>query len=189
MPESVFGLPLHPLIVHATVMVIPAAAALLVLSALLPRFRHWARFLTPLTAVTALVLVPITTSAGEALKEQVGDSPAIEKHAELASYLLPWVVGLTVVTMALYAVEWRNRRFGQEARASRPVAVILAVLALIVGGGATTQVVLTGHAGAEAAWSSVSSEDQGSHSGSGSSGSDDSSRSESGSSGSSGSGG
>ena len=122
MPESVFGLPMHPLIVHATVMVIPAAAALLVLSALLPGFRHWARFLTPLTAITALVLVPITTSAGEALKEQVGDSPAIEKHAELASYILPWVVGLTVVTTALYAVEWRNRRFGQEARASRPVA-------------------------------------------------------------------
>ena len=188
MPESFFGLPLHPLIVHATVMIIPAAAALVVLSALLPRFRHWAGVLTPLTAIAALVLVPITTSTGEQLKEQVEDTPLIEKHAELASEILPWVIGLAVVAVVIYVVELRTRRYGQQARASRSLAVVLAVLALVVGGGATVQVALAGHAGAEAAWSSVGGEDEGSHSGSGSEGgSADDSGSSSGS-GSSGSG-
>jgi uncharacterized membrane protein len=170
LPESFFGLPLHPLIVHATVVIIPTAAALLVLSALLPRVRRRAGALTPLTAIAALVLVPITTSSGEELKAQVEDSPLIEKHAELASHILPWVIGLAVVAVALYAVDWRTRRYGQEARASRPLAVILAVLAIVVGGGATVQVALTGHAGAEAAWSNVGGEDNESHSGSGSQG-------------------
>jgi uncharacterized membrane protein YgcG len=170
MPESFFGLPLHPLIVHATVVIIPTAAALLVLSALLPRFRSWAGVLTPLTAIAALVLVPITTSSGEELKSQVEDTPLIEKHAELASNILPWVIGVAVVSVALYAVEWRNRRYGQQARASRALAVLLAVLAIVVGGGATVQVALAGHAGAEAAWSSVGEDDSGSHSGPGSEG-------------------
>ena len=190
MPESVLGLPLHPLIVHATVVVIPTAAALLVLSALLPRFRRWAGILTPLSAVAALVLVPITTSSGAELNSQLDDTPLIEKHAELASHMLPWVVGLAVVSVALYAVDWRTRRYGQQARASRPLAVTLAVLAIIAGGGATVQVALVGHAGAEAAWSSVGGENEGSHSGSGSTGTEHGSGSErgSGSEGSSGSG-
>ena len=42
MPETVFGLPIHPLIVHATVVVVPTAALVLVLAVLLPRFRAWA---------------------------------------------------------------------------------------------------------------------------------------------------
>jgi uncharacterized membrane protein YgcG len=191
LPESFFGLPLHPLIVHATVVIIPTAAALLVLSAVLPRFRRRAGALTPLTAIAALVLVPITTSSGEELKAQVEDTPLIEKHAELASYILPWVIGLAVVAVALHAVDWRTRRYGQEARASRPLAVTLAVLAIVVGGGATVQVALTGHAGAEAAWSNVGGEDNESHNGSGSqggSGPQGGSADDSGSQGSSGSG-
>jgi uncharacterized membrane protein YgcG len=187
-PESFFGLPLHPLIVHATVVLIPAAAALLVLSALVPRFRRWAGVLTPLAAVAALVLVPVTTSTGEDLREQVGDNPLIEEHVELASMVLPWVIGLTVVAVAVYAFEWRNRRLGQQARASRALTVTLAVLAIIVGGGATTQVALAGHAGSTAAWSSIGEDDDGSNSGSGSQGGEDGSGSETESGSSSGSG-
>ena len=42
MPTSVYGVPLHPLIVHATVVMIPLAALTVVLAALWPRFRSWA---------------------------------------------------------------------------------------------------------------------------------------------------
>lgn len=166
MPESFFGLPLHPLIVHATVVTIPAAAALLVLSALLPRFRRWAGILTPLAAIAALALVPVTTSTGAELREQVGDNALIEKHAELGSTILPWVIGVAVVAVAVYGFERRNRRLGQEARPPRALTILLAALAVVVSAGATVQVARTGHAGAKAAWSSVT-EDEGSNSGSG----------------------
>ena len=39
---TVFGLPLHPLIVHATVVVVPAAALAVLLATFWPRFRRWA---------------------------------------------------------------------------------------------------------------------------------------------------
>jgi uncharacterized membrane protein YgcG len=164
-PESFFGLPLHPLVVHATVVAIPAAAALLVLSALLPRFRRWAGILTPLTAIAALVLVPVTTRTGADLRERVEDTALVEKHVELASNVLPWVVGLAVVAVAVHAVDWRNRRLGRTALPPRALAVTLAVLAIVVGGGATVQVALAGHAGSTAAWSSVGEDDEGSNSG------------------------
>lgn len=42
MPVSVFGLPVHPLVVHATVVFVPLAAVFVLASALWPAFRRWA---------------------------------------------------------------------------------------------------------------------------------------------------
>ena len=42
MPNDFNGLPLHPLIVHATVVIIPLAALTVILFAVWPRFRSWA---------------------------------------------------------------------------------------------------------------------------------------------------
>ena len=52
MPNDFYGLPLHPLVVHATVVVIPLAAVTVILFALWPRFRAWAG---PLPMVLSLV--------------------------------------------------------------------------------------------------------------------------------------
>ena len=41
MLDTIFGLPLHPLIVHATVVVVPTTAFLVALAAIYPRFRAW----------------------------------------------------------------------------------------------------------------------------------------------------
>lgn len=40
--DTIFGLPLHPLVVHATEVIVPLAAVLVVLTAAWPRFRRWA---------------------------------------------------------------------------------------------------------------------------------------------------
>ena len=42
MLDTIAGLPIHPLIVHATVVIVPAAALAVALAALVPRFRRWA---------------------------------------------------------------------------------------------------------------------------------------------------
>ena len=51
MLDTIFGLPLHPLIVHATVVIVPTATLLVALAAILPKFRAWAG---PVPALTAL---------------------------------------------------------------------------------------------------------------------------------------
>ena len=65
MPESVFGLPVHPLAVHATVVLVPLAALALLAHVLVPAARQRLGIVTPVLAVVALVLVPISTSSGE----------------------------------------------------------------------------------------------------------------------------
>src|SRR3954451_6781385 len=65
MLDPVFGLPVHALVVHATVVIVPTAAISVLLAAVWPRFRRWAGWGPGALAVVALVLTPISTSSGE----------------------------------------------------------------------------------------------------------------------------
>lgn len=149
MPETVFGLPIHPLVVHATVVVVPTAALVVALSVLLPRFRVWAGPLPVLLAAAAVVLSPLSTSTGESLEHQVGESSLVERHAELGEMLVWWSIGLLVVAAVGYWFQRGNRQL-------RPQALLgLAVAGVLVASGTLVQVALVGHSGAEAAWSDV----------------------------------
>ena len=150
--DTIAGLPLHPLVVHATEVIVPAAALAVALAALWPRFRLWARFLPMGLALAALVLVPLSTQSGEALEERVKESALIETHAELAEGLLPWVIGLVVVAALLVWWYWAERS-ASAPRAPRWVAVALMVGALIASTGTTVQAIRIGHSGATAVWS------------------------------------
>lgn len=147
-----FGdLPLHPLLVHLTVMVIPLAAVCLVLSAVWPAARRRLGLVTPVVALAALVAVPVTTSAGLWLSERVGRTPLVDRHQALGESMLPWSIAVFVVAVAV----WLWHRFGQKAapRLRMPVAVALAVAAVIVAAGSVVLVVQIGESGATAAWS------------------------------------
>ena len=95
MPNDFYGLPLHPLIVHATVVIIPLAALTVLFSALWPRFRNWAGPLPLGLSAVGLVLVPLSTSTGETLEKHVEGSALLEQHTQIAEGLLPWMIGLT----------------------------------------------------------------------------------------------
>lgn len=158
--DTIFGLPLHPLVVHATEVLVPLAAAFVVLTAAWPRFRRWSGYLTLGLTLVALVLVPISKESGEALEERVSENALIERHAELADGLLPWVIGLVVVAAALLWWNLRERRASASASSEhdakagpRWIAITLIALALVAAGGTTVQAVLIGHSGATAVWS------------------------------------
>ena len=164
MPTTIAGLPLHPLLVHATVVVVPAAALTVLLAALWPRFRRWAGLLPLGLAVGGLILDPLSTSTGESLEHQVGESALIEKHSELADGLLPWMIVLVVMAFALYGWHWRRRRREHDharATAHAWVPVVISVLAVVAALGTSVQVVLIGHSGAKATWSDVASSSAG----------------------------
>jgi uncharacterized membrane protein len=148
-PESVFGLPVHPLVVHATVVLVPLTALVLLLAVLVPRFRAWAGWLPLGLAVVSTVLAPISTSSGENLEERLGETSLIEKHAELGEMLIWWCVGMLAVALAL---TFLGRRTSAP---SKGVAVALAVAGVVASVGTMVQVALIGHSGAESAWGSV----------------------------------
>ncbi len=150
--DTFFGLPLHPLIVHATEVVVPTAALVLVVAAFWPRFRRWAGLLPLGLTLAALVLVPLSTESGEALQERVSESALIDTHADLAEGLLPWVIGMVVVAGVLFL--W-NLKKSSTPRTPKWVAIVIMVVALGVSSGTMVQAILIGHSGATAVWSGV----------------------------------
>ncbi len=173
--DTLGGLPLHTIVVHATVVAVPVAALVVLLAGLWPRFRRWAGFLPLLLAALAVVLVPISTQSGESLEGRVGESDLVETHAELGEGLLVWVVGLAVVAAVLTWVWWTERAAARAAAdpaagdgprpatgavgaripGGRAAVAALAVAAIAVSVGTGVQVVRIGHSGAEAVWKST----------------------------------
>lgn len=150
--DTIAGLPLHPLVVHATEVIVPAAALAVLLAVLWPRFRRWAGYLPFGLAVVAVVLVPLSTESGEALQHRVGGNALIETHAELADGLLPWVLALAVVAFALLVLH-REDTWSLRYRQLTWVPVALMVVGVLAAGGTTVQAVRVGHSGATAVWS------------------------------------
>ena len=153
--DTIGGLPLHPLVVHAVEVVVPAAALTVLVAAFWPRFRRWAFALPLLLALGAVALVPVATESGEALKERVGEPPLVEVHAEMAEGLLPWVIGLLVVAVGLTWWTWQERRSagaGSPGGVPRWVVPVVMVGALVAAGGTTYEAIRIGHSGATAVW-------------------------------------
>ncbi|ATG53094.1 hypothetical protein CFK38_03700 [Brachybacterium vulturis] len=153
--SQLLGLPLHPLLVHGVVVLLPLSALALLLAQFWPSARRRLGVLTPLLALGVAGLVPLTTTAGQQLAEVVGPLPAVAEHERLGLQLVPWSIALAAVAV----VQWAWFRWGAEAlraggraRAARVLAAVLAVAVLVVAAGGLVLVVLTGHSGAEAVW-------------------------------------
>lgn len=149
MPNDFYGLPLHPLIVHATVVMIPLAVVTVILAATWPRFRAWAGPLPAGLSLVGLVLVPLSTSTGETLEKHVEETALLEKHTDMAEGLLPWMIGVFVLATAGYLIH-RQATKGQSL--SQALTVAVAVLAVVASVGAAVQVARIGHSGAKSAW-------------------------------------
>jgi hypothetical protein len=160
--EEINGLPAHVLLIHVVVVLVPAAALMLVASAVWPAARSKLGFLTPVAALAALILVPITTNAGHYLQKHLpndfGQSPQVRHHASLGSNLLPWAIGIFVMAAAVWVL---GRRFGLAWRSTtegtaRPLPVwvtaAVAVLSVAVAVGGTIQLYRIGDSGAKSVW-------------------------------------
>ena len=160
MLTQVHGLPVHVLLVHLTVVLVPSAAALAVAQAWYPPVRRWAGPLSPLLCLAALVMVPITKSAGQWLQKQLHPTPLIQRHAQLGNQLLPWVAALFVLSLAGWLLE---RRASEAREVGRPVPalgsarlqLVVAVLLTVAAVGTVVQVVRVGDSGAKAVWTGV----------------------------------
>lgn len=154
---QVAGLPLHPLIVHAVVVLTPLTVLALLLGTFWPAARRRLGVVTPLGALVVLVLVPITVLAGQTLAEVIGPIPAVERHQELGEMFLPWAIALFVVA----AAQWAWFRFG-DARvregsptAARAVVIGLAAASVVIGVGTVVLLVLIGDSGSRAVWGGI----------------------------------
>ncbi|AMB58265.1 hypothetical protein [Microterricola viridarii] len=154
------GLPVHVLIVHLVVVLVPVTALTVLVAAVWPAGRRWLGVVPPLFALSLLVLVPITTNAGQWLQVRVGEAPLIGVHASLGLTLMPWVIALaTVAVLQWLWFRLLAPRTAPDTRLLRRLvwaAFILAALVTAVG--ATVTVVQIGESGARALWDGSFSE-------------------------------
>jgi hypothetical protein len=151
MINEVNGLPTHILLVHAVVVLIPLAALLTVLAAVWPAARRRLGIFTPLAALAALIVVPITTQAGEWLLARVHQTPLIEEHVRLGDTMLWFAIALFVVALIAWGLPTAVVK--STGRPPAPwLGVVIAILAVVVAAAATVQVVRVGEAGSRAVW-------------------------------------
>jgi len=76
------GLPLHPLVIHAAVVLIPLSGLLGVLYAV-PRIRAWARWPLLVVSAAALGAAFVATQSGEALQRVRGyEAPTVRPRRQ-----------------------------------------------------------------------------------------------------------
>lgn len=155
--QTVNGLPAHVLLVHAVVVLLPLSAALLALTAVWPAARRRLAGPNAILSVLVVVLVPITTSAGEWLEHRVAPNPLVERHAELGDTAIYAAIGVAALAVVLW---WRQREStGRSlvqrnflAPTSNALTATLTVVAVLVAGAAVYDVVRIGDSGAKASW-------------------------------------
>jgi hypothetical protein len=155
MLSTILGLPIHPLIVHATVVIVPAAAVAVLLTVFWPRFRGWIGWGLVAFPLLALVLVPLTTQSGEALEHLLPRNRLIEQHVHLADGLLPWVIALAAGSIGLYLQRPGVPRITGGREFPRWLVVVITVVSVAAALGTIVETIVIGHTGATAAWSGV----------------------------------
>jgi hypothetical protein len=168
--EELFGLPAHPLIVHAALALVPTAAVLTVVGALWPAAQRRIGWLAVVLAAIAVVTVWLAQGSGEELEHQVDETNLVEEHAELGDQMLipsiAMLVGAVLVTAAGRRGDGGSRwddgagAASYSTRGASAVSAVVAVVALAASGFAVIQMARVGHSGAKAVWDDTGTEGQ-----------------------------
>jgi uncharacterized membrane protein len=144
----VLGLPLHPLIVHLAVVMLPLSALGAIAIAFRPAWSKRFGLIVVAGALVGAATALISRSSGQELALQVG-APA--DHVNYGN-LLPVVA---IVFFAVVTTFWLLDR-GIPGNRRRSLGLrILAGVVVLVSVGTIALTALTGHSGAEAVWGSI----------------------------------
>ncbi len=182
MLDHIFGLPAHPLIIHAAVVFVPLFAVVAIAYAVLPPLRRRLGWLLIGLAVVAPATVYVARLSGLRLRSRLNRdglltpqlAAKVSVHLDHGTKLLYIVCALTVVALLLMALEGARRRVGRSAvsrgggpgaaavaqppPAARGRLVLLVVLAagtIVLGVAAGWYVYKTGDSGARMIWSGI----------------------------------
>ncbi|MBU6244930.1 MAG: hypothetical protein KGP12_06905 [Actinomycetales bacterium] len=145
--DLILGLPVHPLVVHFAVVLLPLAAAALIAIVVVPKWRRpfgWVVLAGLLAGAGASLLAK---ESGEAFAARVGWPT---EHASLGDRLPLVAIVLFVVAAAWFWLQLREAKAGRK-RAGI-LTVIAAIVSCILAVAAIVLTVVVGHTGAAAVW-------------------------------------
>lgn len=165
--EEFSGLPLHPLAVHAPLVLVPLLIVVAVGYAVIPAIRHRLAWALVALAVLAPVAVLAARLSGDAFRTRLAArdqlptelAVRVDEHAGFSLTLLWLVIALALVSIGMVALAAGMRpRAGDDAEpaARRSGAVVVwglaAVAVLALSAGAGWYLVETGDSGARMVW-------------------------------------
>jgi uncharacterized membrane protein len=170
-PDTINGLPLHPLVVHAVVVLLPLACLGVIAIALRASWRARYGGLVVVVAAAATAAIPVATASGDSLAARVGNPG---QHADLGDALLWFALPLLAVAVALVVLHriaaranvptasalTANVPTASAPTASAPAAapgrspllLAVAALAVVIAAANLVQVYRVGDSGARAVW-------------------------------------
>ncbi len=148
--ETITGLPLHPLVIHAVVVLVPLLVLAGLAYALVPRLRGRIAWVTVLLALAGVGSTLLAKLSGDAFRRRIVRKHLasqeilvkIDSHRSLGTTTLYLTIALAVVVLALVLL--RN--------VPRGASVVLAVLTVGLGLVTVYYVYRTGDAGARIVW-------------------------------------
>ncbi len=139
---DLLGLPIHPLVVHAVVVLLPLACLGLIVCAVIARWRSRHLGLSVLGLLAGSAAAFVAVNSGHALAERVGTPVTHMQYGE-------WLPRLATLTLVL-AVVWYFLQRGKPTQTM--LARVLGYLTALAAAGSIALTVLVGHSGATAVW-------------------------------------
>jgi hypothetical protein len=168
--DELFGLPAHPLVVHAAVVLVPLAAIGVLVIAFWPAARARLGVAVVVIAALGTVFAYLAAESGGYLEERVEETEQVEEHAKLGDSGLASAVAVLLGAVAVtgFGVYERRRsaRSGLADAAADETAhgpdrtlvylrTGVGVVAVVLVSLGTLQIARIGHSGAKATWDDV----------------------------------
>jgi len=156
-----FGdLPLHVLVIHLAVVVLPVAALTVLVYALVPRWRWLLRWPALVLGVGALVCAFVAKKSGEAFVAAV---PTLQKtvalHQSRGNLLFWYCLIFAVVAVAAFLLLGGPSALasgkGEKATTSRPLELVTQAAVVVIAVLVIWQTIRTGDAGAKVVWTGI----------------------------------
>jgi uncharacterized membrane protein len=167
--DTIFGLPAHPLMVHAPVVLIPLAVAAALVYAIVPPLRERVGWVLVLLSVGGAAAAFAAVESGTRFAAKQASSQRLNTHGNFGLDVRDFAILLAVVSVVLVGVDMARRGRSTFRPPSdtdgytyqRPrsggvlmgvVSVVLSIGLIAVSGAALYYVVRTGHTGAQMVW-------------------------------------
>ena len=154
--DSLFGLPAHPLVVHAAVVIVPLVAIATIVMAFSPKIRARIGWIVAGLGVLGFVFAFLAKESGESLLETTRLTAAVRTHAEMGSQgvIGAFLVGGSACALMLLDLYVARATSGGRAEPSivRPLRGLFGVFAVGLCIFGSVLVIDVGHSGAKATW-------------------------------------
>jgi hypothetical protein len=151
-PVKIYGLPLHPLVVHAVVVLLPLAALGGIVMALWAKFSKRFGPVIVLTAYAGVVGAWAASHTGEQL--MIALSKAVGSHQTMGESLKYIAAAFALLLTILYYLDWRMGRPGKPKKRGA-LEWIVAVSTIVTAILSIYWVIAVGHSGAQLVWKSI----------------------------------